>query len=63
MAEKKISEFEDKSIKIFQAIMQIEKIKKNKTKQNRISPDLWDNFKVYNWYTRRRREKQIGKNI
>ena len=36
MAEKKISEFEDKSIKIFQAIMQIEKIKtkQNKTKQN-----------------------------
>lgn len=30
MAERRISEFEDKSITIFQAIMQIEKIKKKK---------------------------------
>lgn len=34
MAERRISEFEDKSIKIFQAIMQIEKIKKKKKEQN-----------------------------
>lgn len=34
MAERRISEFEDKSIKIFQAIMQIEKINKKKKEQN-----------------------------
>lgn len=62
MAERRISEFEDKSIKIFQAIMQIEKIKKKK-KKNRISPNLWDNFKVYNWYTRRRRENRVEKTL